>query len=270
MAEKTKGASVIEDYVYGQNLTIPAPSPQSGGSVTDRIQGLSTGGGSNAPTYGTVPYTPTARIMVPNLWRSAESKDEKDKFIYIMPDKVDSYIDYLKVNQAKWWNDERKRLAMTDSQFKSAIKTSAGWIENGMVANTGNSLFANLGAAAAASASGSTGGGSGGTTTQATTYGEQAARNIGNNAWVNELGREMTDKEAKAFAKALNAASRKNPSVYSQGEQKVGFSPEQFTQDYARSQEGWAERQVGINFMEVLDRAISQPTQMESILAGGE
>ena len=112
-------------------------------------------------------------------------------------------------------------------------------------------------------------GGDGQVTTQAVQYTPQSIKGVGNNVWMSELGREMTNKEAKAMAKLFNAESRKSPSVYTGTTQTVGMSPEVFLQEQARSQEGYAERQVGVRFMDILDKFISSPSDIEKIAMEG-
>lgn len=115
---------------------------------------------------------------------------------------------------------------------------------------------------------GGSGSGSGSTTTsQAVIYSESSAKAAGNAAWQEALGRDMTDQELKAFTKAINSASKKDPNIYGTGFQKVGLNAQQFAQDTAQSKDGYAERKVGIDFMNVLDKFISQPTMIEQKLA---
>jgi hypothetical protein len=97
-----------------------------------------------------------------------------------------------------------------------------------------------------------------------------------------ELGRTGTAEEAAAFQQALNEQQRKNPSVsrsvgYQSGSgtgrtnttTTSGFDYGRFAQEYARSQEGYAEQFAGIRFMEILDQAISSPNSIEKIVQGG-
>lgn len=107
------------------------------------------------------------------------------------------------------------------------------------------------------------------TTTQAAQYTPQSIKGVGNNVWLQELGREMTDKEAKAMAKLFNSESKKSPSVYTSTTQTVGMAPEVFLQEQARAQEGYAERQVGVRFMDILDKFIANPTGAEKIAMEG-
>lgn len=96
-----------------------------------------------------------------------------------------------------------------------------------------------------------------------------------------ELGRTGTKQEAVDFQKALNEQQSKNPTVsrtsgYSSGGSSTsntvttgGFDPTRFAQEYARSQEGYAERFAGISFMKILDDAISNPNIIDKIVGEG-
>lgn len=130
------------------------------------------------------------------------------------------------------------------------------------------------------------GGGSGGptssTNTQRTLSSASQAGAVMDATYRNELGRTGTKDEALAFQKALNEQQQKNPTVsrtngYSDGKGSSTssttttgtFDPTRFAQEYARSQEGYAERFAGINFMKILDDAISNPNIVEQIVGEG-
>ena len=133
---------------------------------------------------------------------------------------------------------------------------------------------------------GSGGGGSGGptssTNTQRTLSSVSQAGSVMDASFRNELGRTGTKDEAVAFQKALNEQQQKNATVsrttgYSDGKGSSTsnttttgtFDPTRFAQEYARSQEGYAERFAGQSFMKILDDAISDPNIIERIVAEG-
>lgn len=130
------------------------------------------------------------------------------------------------------------------------------------------------------------GGGSGGpinsTNTQRNLSSASQAGSIMDATFRSELGRTGTKDEALDFQKALNEQQQKNPTVsrtngYSDGKGSSTssttttgtFDPTRFAQEYARSQEGYAERFAGINFMKILDDAISNPNIVEQIVGEG-
>lgn len=102
------------------------------------------------------------------------------------------------------------------------------------------------------------------------------------NSFRAELGRTGTKDEAVAYQKALNEQQSKNPTVsrtsgYSDGSGNSQsnttttgtFDPTRFAQEYARSQEGYAERFAGVSFMKILDEAISNPNIIDRIVGEG-
>ena len=130
--------------------------------------------------------------------------------------------------------------------------------------------------------SGGSGGPTSSTNTQRTLSSVSQAGSVMDASFRNELGRTGTKDEAVAFQKALNEQQRQNPTVsrtngYSNGKGSSTssttttgtFDPTRFAQEYARSQEGYAERFAGIRFMEILDQAISNPNSIEKIVQGG-
>lgn len=130
--------------------------------------------------------------------------------------------------------------------------------------------------------SGGGGGPTSSTNTQRTLSSASQAGSIMDATFRSELGRTGTKDEALAFQKALNEQQRQNPTVsrtngYSNGKGSSTssttttgtFDPTRFAQEYARSQEGYAERFAGINFMKILDDAISNPNIVEQIVGEG-
>jgi hypothetical protein len=108
----------------------------------------------------------------------------------------------------------------------------------------------------------------------------EAAR-IADQTFTSEMGRTASNQEAAAFQKALNAQERANPQVSTQSgtqtkgsrvsrsSQSGGFDPTRFAREYAQSQEGYAEQFAGVTFMDVIDKAISDPNALDQIIAGG-
>lgn len=107
------------------------------------------------------------------------------------------------------------------------------------------------------------------------------AAQIADQTFTQELGRTASDKEAAAFQKALNAQQQANPQVsiqsgtqssgsrVSKSKQTGGFDATRFAREYAQSQEGYGERFAGFTFMNVIDKAISDPNALDQIIAGG-
>lgn len=124
------------------------------------------------------------------------------------------------------------------------------------------------------------GSGSGGssTSTSVTLSSQSQAAAILDNSLQQELGRRATEQEIKAFQKALNEAQSSNPTVtrtnsgsgYSSSTTTGGFDYQRFATEYAQSQEGYAENFAATNFMNLLDTAISAPTRIDQLLAGGK
>lgn len=91
---------------------------------------------------------------------------------------------------------------------------------------------------------------------------------LGDEAWVQNLGRNMNKKEAKAFQEALNKMQEQNPTTtvtnssggannFTTSRTQGGFDSRIWARDYARSQEGYSERFAATNFMDLIDRALS-------------
>lgn len=122
---------------------------------------------------------------------------------------------------------------------------------------------------------GTTGGGGGGTTTYNASNVDLTnpdnAKTLANSALSTYLGRDANPQELKQFLAALNAHERANPKVVSQttttagssttqsGTSSGGVSPQQFAEDWARSQEGTAEYAAGTKYMGALLNAIKNP-----------
>lgn len=131
------------------------------------------------------------------------------------------------------------------------------------------------------------GGGGGGdgpfsyTTTTATVFDESNAAALADQVWQQELGRMATDDEIRAFQKALNVYQRSQPATSSvTGVQsgnnrtqnqvnETGFDPTRFATEYARSRPDYAEHYAGVQFMDLLDKAISEPNALDDLIAGG-
>lgn len=132
---------------------------------------------------------------------------------------------------------------------------------------------------------GSGGGGGDGpfsyTTTSRTISDESSAAALADKVWQEELGRMASDDEIRAFQKALNAYEQANPSVNTQagvvsGNNRTasstttgGFDPTRFATEYARSRPDYAEHFAGVQFMSLLDRAISTPNALDDLIGGG-
>jgi hypothetical protein len=78
----------------------------------------------------------------------------------------------------------------------------------------------------------------------------------------------MNKKEAKAFLAALNKMEEKNATTtfstssggsnnFTTTRTEGGFNPQQWAQDYARSQEGYSERLIATKLMTAMDEFLS-------------
>jgi hypothetical protein len=122
---------------------------------------------------------------------------------------------------------------------------------------------------------GSGGGGGGGPfSSRNTTYSfstEQQARAYIDEAFASEFGRTATDDEARVFQRMLKKAQKKNPAItetsgYSSGGSSnsttkqiaAAFDPQQYAMEYVKSQPGWAERSVAMEFVKGIDQFLSQ------------
>jgi hypothetical protein len=97
---------------------------------------------------------------------------------------------------------------------------------------------------------------------------QQEAYTLGEEAWIENLGRNMNKKEAKAFLAALNKMEEKNATTtfstssggsnnFTTTRTEGGFNPQQWAQDYARSQEGYSERLIATKLMTAMDEFLS-------------
>lgn len=99
-------------------------------------------------------------------------------------------------------------------------------------------------------------------------------------AYQQQMGRRATMDEGEAFTDALNMMERQNPtksvqsgvtsgrSTSSTSTTTGGFDAARFAEDWVRSQEGYGENFAATTFMELLDKAISQPDVMRQRMEG--
>lgn len=110
------------------------------------------------------------------------------------------------------------------------------------------------------------GGGGGGPTTTVTTNISNTGQafNTVNPEFERGLGRGIGTDELKDFQKTLNSFERDNPYVTTSGtgfsKTTGGFNPSELVSSYVRGQEDYAESQVAMNFMGVLDRILKDPS----------
>jgi len=109
------------------------------------------------------------------------------------------------------------------------------------------------------------GGGSGGPTTTVTTNESnrgQAYQTV-NPQFEQGLGRQITADELTEFRDMLNKFERENPYITNSGrgysKTTGGFNPAELSQAFVQGQEGYAEAQVAMNFMGVLDKILKNP-----------
>lgn len=176
-------------------------------------------------------------------------------------DQAKQYYALMKSAYPQQWSALKSALGLDDKQLLSHFNNAIKAVDIGL-STTVNSYLASVPYVPTATAAKAT------TQKQAMLYTDQSVKGIGNNVWVNELGREMTDKEASALAKLMNAESKKNPSVYTSSTQTTGFAPTEYATQVARQQSGWAERQVGVRFMGILDKYLANPNILETMNAG--
>lgn len=183
------------------------------------------------------------------------------RILSLTSDQAKQYYSLMKDAYPAQWNAIKGALGLSDKQLLTHFYNGIKAVDLG-IATSVDSYIENTQYAPATSSAGST------TTKQAQLYTDQSVKGIGNNVWMNELGREMTDKEAAALAKLMNAESKKNPSVYTSTTQTTGFAPTEYATQVARQQSGWGERQVGIRFMGILDKYLANPNILETMNAG--
>lgn len=188
-------------------------------------------------------------------------------------------------NPAQWVQLEKLYKSAGYSNWKDAVMGAAmdndkydrSW-EDFLKARAANPVIQKL------VASGGSGGGGGpfySRDTSVNLSSASEAAQIADQTFVQELGRTASNKEAADFQKALNAQQAANPQVsiqsgtqtqgsrVSKSKQTGGFDPTRFAREYAQSQEGYGERFAGITFMDVIDKAISDPNALDQIIAGG-
>lgn len=95
-----------------------------------------------------------------------------------------------------------------------------------------------------------------------------------------ELGRMASEPEIRAFQTALNKMQSANPSTTVQtgntanrnttstSTTTTGFDPARFATEWARSRPEYAEVTAATTFMDLLDRAISNPNAIDQMIAG--
>ena len=100
-------------------------------------------------------------------------------------------------------------------------------------------------------------------------------------AMQSELGRRATATEVSGFTTALNAQQRANPQTSRTSTTggtdstttetyTTGFDPARFAIEWAQSQPEYAEVQAATTFMDILDRAISNPDALSRMITGGQ
>lgn len=110
------------------------------------------------------------------------------------------------------------------------------------------------------------GGGGGGPTTTVTTNISNTGQafNTVDPEFQRGLGRGIGTDELKDFRKTLNQFERDNPYVTTSGtgfsKTTGGFNPSELVSSYVRGQEDYAESQVAMNFLGVLDRVLKDPS----------
>ena len=116
------------------------------------------------------------------------------------------------------------------------------------------------------------GGGSGGPTTTVTTNESnrgQAYQTI-NPQFEQGLGRQITADELTEFRDMLNKFERENPYITNSGrgysKTTGGFNPAELSKAFVQGQEGYAEAQVAMNFMGVLDKILKNPDSLGETL----
>lgn len=110
------------------------------------------------------------------------------------------------------------------------------------------------------------GGGSGGPTTTVTTNisNRGQAYNTINPSFERGLGRQIDEEGLGEFQKTLNAFEKENPYVTTSGKgfskTTGGFDPSEMVRSYVEGQDDYAESQVAINFLGVLDNILKDPS----------
>ena len=191
-------------------------------------------------------------------------------------------FDYMDVNDPVSWNMYRQILAdrgySTDSASVLAqAKRAALWASDGY--NQGKSIFDFF---VALPPSGNPAGGPKSQTQRVVNLSNRgdAAATL-NNAYQQMLGRMASDKEIKAFQKALNDLEGKNPSVTSTSsvndgsnasystKSSGGFNASQFAADWAMSRPEYAETFAATTFMDVVENLVNSGPSLEGRVSNG-
>lgn len=116
--------------------------------------------------------------------------------------------------------------------------------------------------------------------TVVTEYSTSAAAGDITKAYESEMGREAGVNEILAYQKAVNAAAKKEPSVYTSttttapgaggvletskttGVSKTGFDATKFATEFARSNPDYAENYAVKNFLKLVDSALNDPNRI--------
>jgi hypothetical protein len=110
------------------------------------------------------------------------------------------------------------------------------------------------------------GGGSGGPTTTVTTNisNRGQAYNTINPSFERGLGRQIDEEGLGEFKETLNAFEEENPYVTNSGrgfsKTTGGFDPSEMVRSYVEGQDDYAESQVAMNFLGVLDNILKDPS----------
>ncbi len=189
---------------------------------------------------------------------------------------------YMDVNDPKSWNMYKQILAdrgySTDyASVQAQAQRAAIWAANGY--SQGKSIFDFF---VALPPSGNAAGGPRSQTNRVVSLSNRgdAAATL-NNAYQQMLGRMATDKEVKAFQKALNDLEGKNPSVTSSTsvndgsnasystKTTGGFNASQFAADWAMSRPEYAETFAATTFMDVVENLVNSGPSLEGRVSNG-
>ena len=106
------------------------------------------------------------------------------------------------------------------------------------------------------------------------------AATIADENFRSQLGRTASKQEIMDFQEALNEQQRRNPNVtktsgYSSGRNTTsnststgGFDYTRFARQYAQSQPEFQDRYAAVKFMDILDKAISDPNTIDALVGG--
>lgn len=259
--------------------SITPPTPPATPSRIDYSQvgdGTGTGGFVNTGEYDNASRYPYGRMP-----SSAVGKP-----LYKSLSEILTYEENLYNNEpAKWIQLEKLYKSAGYSNWKDAItgasmdmeKEGRSW-EEFLNARAANPVIQKL---VAANGNGSGGGPFYSRDTSVNLSSASEAARIADQTFTQEMGRTASNQEAADFQKALNAQQRANPQVsiqqgtqtkgsrVSRSSQSGGFDPTRFAREYAQSQEGYGEQFAGVTFMDVIDKAISDPNALDQIIAGG-